>query len=237
MPDNVRKGCKDMWNAYMVEGATWSEHDIPLCPTTAEAPPKNLISFSRAKTLWNKALTQGASDYHIDAFLHFYIDDQKFVGKRKSIWDDPEEALMIAKACDGMITPDFSTYADFPDPIKRNATYMMRAFGFYAGKQGVHVINNVRWGTAESWEYCFDGIPRHSTVSIGTVASNIRKLDNRPLFEGGFDKMIEALDPATIVVYGSANNPHVDRLKRLGVKILSFPSETNSAYKKVAHHE
>ena len=32
-----RSGCKDVWNAYMCEGAHFSRNDIPLCPTTAQA--------------------------------------------------------------------------------------------------------------------------------------------------------------------------------------------------------
>ena len=29
-----RPGCKDIWNAFMVDGATFGKYDIPLCPTT-----------------------------------------------------------------------------------------------------------------------------------------------------------------------------------------------------------
>lgn len=221
----------------MVEGATWSDHDIPYCPTTAKEPPKNLISFKKAKTLCNEAKARGISDYHIDAFVHFYLDDQNFVGKRKSIWSNPEEAISVVRHCDGLITPDFSTYADFPDPIKRDATYKMRAFGFFMASQGFEVINNVRWGTSETWEYCFDGIPEHSIIAIGTIASDIRRIDNRPLFEGGFTEMVKRIKPRTIVFYGSANNHCIKELERNGIEIIAFPSETECAYKKEGRNE
>ena len=234
---NKRIECRDMWNAYMVKGATWSKHDIPYCPTTATSTPRTLISYSKARTLCKKAEQRRMQNFHIDAYVHFYLDDQKFIGERKGIWSHPEEALSVIERCSGMITPDFSTYIDFPDPIKREATYRMRAFGYYVGKQGISVINNVRWGTSDSWEYCFDGISRNSIVAIGTVASGIRKVDNRPLFEEGLTRMIETLDPSILVIYGSSQNERIKQLKGAGVNILAFPSETNEAYKKAAHHE
>lgn len=233
MSSVVRKGCKDVWNAYMVEGATWDYSDIPLCPTTAEKAPARLISYTKARALVNKALKRGRTDFHINAFVHFYLDDYRFVGKSKGFWNCPEEAIRVIKMCDGMITPDFSTYADFPDPIKRDATYKMRAFGFYASTKGVAVINNVRWGTCESWKYCFSGIALSSIVAIGTVASDIRRLDNRPLFEAGLMQMVETLKPKVIIVYGSANNDCFDRLAQSGIEIVSFPSERSESFKRV----
>ncbi len=35
--NNLRSGCKDIWNAFMAEGARFGPHDIPICPTTAQA--------------------------------------------------------------------------------------------------------------------------------------------------------------------------------------------------------
>ena len=80
-----RKGLQDMWNAFMLRGAKFSPNDIPLCPTTATAPPSKLISFDEAKAIHRKELRKGTSNYHVDAYIHFYIDDQKFDGKRSSI--------------------------------------------------------------------------------------------------------------------------------------------------------
>ena len=41
-------------------------------------------------------------------------------------------------------TPDFSTYQDFPEPLKVYNTYRMRAFGYWLTKNGIKVINNIR---------------------------------------------------------------------------------------------
>lgn len=228
--EHVRKGCVDMWNAFMVHDAEFIlGSDIPFCPSTSKDIPMKLVSYVDAKHL-HKTNCKSDSDYHIDAYVHFYIDDQKFDGSKSSIWLYPYKALEVLRHFSGVISPDFSTNADFPDPIKRYNTYRMRAFGFWIVSQGISVINNVRWGTEETWNYCFDGIPYNSIVAIGTVASGIHKLENRPDFEIGLSKMIEVLNPHTIITYGSANYDCFKKLADTGIRIISFPSDTSLAF-------
>ena len=228
----IRNGCVDIWNAFMVKGSDFTlTSDIPTCPCTAKIFPRKLISYVDAKHL-HKEYSKINPDYSIDAFVHFYIDDQKFDGSKSSIWFYPFKAVDILRHFAGVITPDFSTNADFPDPIKRYNTYRMRAFGFWLTTQGIQVINNVRWGTEETWDYCFDGIPYNSIVAIGTVASGIHKLENRPDFECGLFKMVERLKPHTIVIYGSANYECFKTLPKRGIRIISFPSDTSLAFAK-----
>ncbi len=226
-----RNGCTDMWNASMVQDAIFTYlSDIPLCPCTSKIIPVKLISYDDAKAIYKKEKSAGNLSFHVNAHIHFYCDDQKFDGKRSSIWLYPENAWEIIKHFDGIITPDFSTNADFPDPIKRYNTYRMRAFGFWISQKGLSVINNVRWGTIETWSYCFDGIPKGSIVAIGTVASNLKHLSARPDFETGLYKMVEVLEPSIIIIYGSDHYPFFDSLKRRGYKIVAFPSKTSEAF-------
>ena len=227
---SARDGCKDIWNAFMVQGARFSHNDIPFCPTTASAPPTRLISFIDAKSIHRKKLQSGNSDYHVDAFIHFYIDDQKFDGKQSSIWLYPEKALDIIHHFSGIISPDFSTYADFPEPLKLWNLYRMNSFGFWIGTLGCPVISNVRWGTEETWGYCFDGNPQNSMLAIGTVASGLRAKKNRILFEEGFFQMMDILHPHTLVVYGSSKYRCFDVVREQGVHVISYPSRTNEAF-------
>lgn len=225
-----RNGLQDIWNAFMVKGAEFSTNDIPLCPTTATEPPSRLIAYDEAKTIHRRELRKGNLDYHVDACIHFYIDDQKFDGKRNSIWLCPEKALDIIRHFSGIIAPDFSTYADFPEPLKLWNIYRMNAFGYWIGTLGIPVISNTRWGTEETWHYCFDGNPHDSMLAVGTVASGIRLHKNRPLFEDGLRYMVETLHPHTIIIYGSANNVCIDMLQKQGIHIVSFPSKTSEAF-------
>lgn len=179
----IRKNCKDIRNAFMVKGANFTNNDIPLCPTTAKSIPSKIITFSEAKTIHNKMIKMD-KNYLNDSFVCFYEDDQNFDGKRNGIWAYPKKGFDILKHFKGIITPDFSTYQDFPDPLKRWNTYRMRAYGYWYGTLcKKEVINNARWGTEETYDYCFDGIEENSIVAIGTVGGSPYKLINRERFE------------------------------------------------------
>ncbi len=233
-----KSGCKDMWNAFMVKDAVFSSNDIPLCPTyLPNGFPNSLISFSMAKKLYKDAISSGNASFHVSAFIHFCENDQNFDGPRSSIWLYPQQAYKVICHFDGIICPDFSTFADFPDPIKRYNTYRMRAFGYWCYTKGIPVINNVRWGTSETWSYSFDGIETNSVVFIGTVASGLKKLINRPDFEQGLYKMVEKLNPHTIIVYGSSNYLFFDKLIEKGITVISFLSDANQAHRKGSDYE
>ena len=213
----------------MVIGAEFTENDIPYCPTTAQILPQQIISYAEAKTIYNKSLKRGDKNFNLNSFVHFYTDDEKFDGKN-GIWFNPQKALNILSHFKGIITPDFSTYADFPEPIKIWNTYRMRAFGYWYGKLlGYSVINNVRWGSEETYKYCFDGIEENSIVAVGTVASGLRKLENREVFFNGFCKMVNVLKPHTIIVYGSDKYECFEKLKET-VKIVHFRSQKDIAF-------
>ena len=227
----TRNGLKDCWNAFMCLGAKFTNNDIPYCPTILTALPKEIITWEEAKQR-HKKLHSEDKDYFCDAFICFYMDDYKFDGPRTSIWLFPWLALRILKHYRGIITPDFSTYQDFPYPLKLWNTFRMRAFGYWAGTQGLEVINNVRWGTSETYSYCFDGIEKNSLVAIGTVGGSPRKLADRKRFEGGLSEMIMRLSPHTIIVYGSSNYSCFKALAKAGIKILTYKSSTAMYYER-----
>lgn len=229
--NNTRKGCHDIWNAFMCEGAKFSNHDIPFCPTTATSLPEGIILWDEAKRLYRKALARKDTDFFCNSFVCFYMDDYKFDGAR-GIWNNSAYALKVLRHFAGVITPDFSTYQDFPEPLKIYNTYRMRAFGYWLGKNGIVVINNIRWGTPETWAYCWDGAPKCSILSIGTVGGSPRKLIDRKRFEEGLEELVRVLQPHTIIVYGSANYPCFDRLIEHGIKVASYPSQTASAFER-----
>ncbi len=226
----LRRGIVDVWNAFMVEGAEYDVHDIPFCPTTATSLPGQLISWPEAKQLHKKAMRKGDKEYRVQAFIHFYVDDVKFDGVRSSVWLFPWRALEIIRHFDGIITPDFSMCQDFPEPLKLFAVYRMRAFGYWVGSIGVQVINNVRWGTQETWDYCFAGVPKHTVVAVGSVASGLKRLENRQLFDDGLEVMVKALKPAVIIVYGSGNYESFKQLGRRNVKVIQFESDMSKAF-------
>ena len=96
---------------------------------------------------------------------------------------------------------------------------------------GIPFIHNVRWGESDSWGYCFDGIPVGEIVAIGTVASGLKKRENRELFNNGFLRMLEVIMPSAILVYGSSNYTVFQEAKQQDIRIITFPSDTSQGYK------
>ena len=224
----VRPGCKDIWNAFMLKNAVYAKYDIPFCPTTSNDIPKEQVTWEEAKEIHRKNISKDKA-YFYDAYINWYLDDYKFDNSR-GIWHDYKNAIKIIKHFAGVITPDFSTNQDFPHPIKLKATYKMRAYGYWLGTQGIKVINNVRWGTSETFDYCFEGIPTNSIVSIGTVGGGPRKKTDRERFECGLYRMVEVLKPHTILIYGSDRGECFEKLRKKGIKIIPFRSRTAKFY-------
>ena len=208
----IRKGIKDVWwRPYMVSGASFSANDIPFCPTTATEMPALILTYKEAKEC-------------------FYEDDWNF-DSVLGIWFRSSHAYKVLSHFAGIITPDFSLYQDFPLPLKLWNVYRMRAFGYWFGTLCGHaVINNVRWGTPETYWYCFDGIPENSVVAIGTVGGSPRKLEDRERFEEGLRELVKRLHPHTIIVYGSANYKCFKQLEEPGITILAYPSKTSRVF-------
>ena len=232
-----RAGCKDIFNAHMVKNAIFDIYDIPFCPSS-NIIPTSLISYSEAKRIHKYYLKQNLPDYHINAFIHTYIDDQYFDSKNNSIWLNPYDALKIICHYDGIITPDFSTYLDFPLPLKLLNTYKMRSFGLFCFENNIKVINNVRWGYKDSYDYSFSGLPSNSILSIGTVASGLNHNENKKIFNDGFNELIKRKRPHTIIIFGSDNCGAIRNARNNGIKIIQFDSNKAAYFKrKKALHE
>ena len=207
MNDYAKKLFDSMYKAYMVEDAKFcGEFDIPECPCTATEIPTDLVYYADSKIPVN-----------FNGFVHFYMDDYKF----DSIWRYATTALKRLKRFAGIITPDFSTYQDMPVAFKIYNTYRMRAFGYWLGKQGMQVINNVRWGTPESYMYCFDGIPKNSIVAISTVGCIKDKRDEQR-FTDGLYVMVERLNPSHILVYGKKGRSFFDKYIENGTPVTFY---------------
>ena len=228
-----RPGSKDLWNAFMLKGASFDPiSDMPVC-ISSDIVPRSLISFDEAKSIYYREAKKKNTSFFIDSFIMFYIDDHKFDGKRTSIWTFPGKALKIIRHFSGIITPDFSTCADFPDSVNRFNTFRMRTFGVWMNQLNIPVINNVRWGTYDTWDYCFSGIPKGSPVAIGTVACGLRKSVHHPIFIEGFKKMLSVIDPPRIIIYGSSERVHLQEYCKPEVEIIVFPGKTSIALKEV----
>lgn len=207
MNEYAMKKFREIYKPFLVEGARFCwEFDIPECPCTAKDVPPYLIRYTDL---------QEGSVYA--GFVHFYIYDYKF----ESVWNHPHAALKKFKRCGGIITPDFSTYQDMPAALKIYNTYRMRALGYWLGKNGVQVINNVRWGTPETYKYCFLGIPQNTIVSVSTVGCLGDKHDE-DRFTEGLAVMVETLKPSHILMHGKRGRNFFDKYIERGIPVTFY---------------
>ena len=66
---------------------------------------------------------------------------------------------------------------------------------------GCTVYPTILWSDEDSYDFCFDGEPHHSTVCVSSVGTQ-NNSESRRLFIKGYEKMIEVLQPNTILFYG-----------------------------------
>ena len=148
--------------------------------------PKDLIGFNYAKSSKEK-----------NAGIHFYIDDYQF----ERVWNAPEKYIDVLMEYDCILSPDFSLYMDMPMPMKIWNIYRSRQIGAYYQSQGIRVIPTISWAEPETFEFCFQGIPKGSIVSVSTIGV---KQDEEALriWEDGMREMLRVIEPSTILVYG-----------------------------------
>ena len=130
--------------------------------------------------------------------IHFFIDDYQFT----RLWTDPERYLPLVSRFAALMTPDFSTYTDFPTAIQIYNHYRKHWMGAYWQAHGLTVVPTISWSDEDSLNWCFDGEPVGGTVAVSSVGT---QMDNRSrgLFDMGYHAMLEALKPETVVFYGA----------------------------------
>ncbi|MCL2409959.1 MAG: DUF4417 domain-containing protein, partial [Oscillospiraceae bacterium] len=141
------------------------------------------------------------------------------------IWTNPREHVETLKRFSGIISPDFSIYADSPIPTQLHNKYRNHAVAYWLSTQGIPVIPNVRWSNEQSYDFCFRGIEKNSIVAIGSHGQ-LKTTASRELFLKGLPVMVSTLMPHTIVVYGSAPDDVFGDYKASGIEIVVFASET-----------
>ena len=113
------------------------------------------VGFNFAKT---------CEDFDIHG-VHFFVDDYQF----NRVWTDPDRYTLMLKKFRAVLSPDFSTYIDFPMAVQIYNHYRKHWVGAYWQLNGLTVIPTISWGDERSYEWCFDGEPKNSTVALSSV--------------------------------------------------------------------
>lgn len=176
-------------------------------------------SMATTKTTGDKFLRfmdYNLTDDHGDYIAHFYYDDYKFI----EAWRNPDKYIEKLKQFKAVISPDFSLYTDFPRALQILSCYRRQWCGAYWQSQGLDVIPDVVWGDKESFQYCFEGIPKGGTVAVSSIGvKNDKEWNGKEaeMFKAGYDEMMKRLKPKKVLFYG-------DMIDGLDGDIIQIPS-------------
>lgn len=162
------------------------EYDIPeIEPERFE--PCEFISFNYAKTAKDRK-SKG---------VHFFIDDYQF----ERVWRSWKRYGEMLSEFSAVMTPDFSTYTDYPKAMQIYNHYKKHFIGAYLQMLGVKVYPTISWSDKDSFSWCFDGEPVGGAVAVSSVGTQ-RDKQAKTLFLDGYNAMIDRLKPETIIFYG-----------------------------------
>lgn len=129
-------------------------------------------------------------------FVHFFINDYQF----QRVWNNPQQYLEKLKQCAGVIGTDFSCYFDTPKALQIYNVYRNRCLDRYFQVNGINVIPVASWGDASSFDWCFAGLPKYSTVAISS--NGCLNKQAKKLFISGFEELLKRCEPELIICLG-----------------------------------
>lgn len=152
--------------------------------------------------------------------VHFFLDDYQFC----RLWSNIDRYIPMLQRFRYVMSPDFSTYTDFPKVMQIYNHYRKHWCAAYMHEAGIQVIPTISWSTPDSFDWCFDGEPEGGTVAVSSVGCMNSK-EKKALFLAGYEEMVRRLQPETIIFYGSVPEECMGNI----VRIRAFTDKFNEA--------
>lgn len=149
-----------------------------------------LIGFDR---------TNLENNNHLDRMVHFFLYDYKF----ERVWKNPDNDIERLKRYRAVLSPDFSMYQEMNPTIQLYNTFRNRWCGAHFASKGIRVVPTVSWGDENTFDFCFKGIPKGSTVAVSTymVSEHGNHADQKDFFLKGYREMLRQVEPERIICY------------------------------------
>lgn len=128
--------------------------------------------------------------------VHFFLHDYQF----ERVWSYPDRYVEVLSKFAFVLSPDFSQYEDLPKITRMFNIYRKNWCARYWQECGINVIPTVTWGKLSDFDFCFAGIPRHSTIAVSTMGDG--RWGNYKLLKDGWNTMLDILEPELILLYG-----------------------------------
>ena len=170
--------------------------------------PCQLKLDSASMVGFNHALTEKQPG---DKICHFFLDDYQF----ERVWKYPDRYIDVLKRFKAIITPDFSTYTNFPKVVQKFNHYRNLWLARYFQTNGIEVIPNISFSDESSFDWVFHGQPCNSLFCLSTVGC-FKQNEVRELYLKGVEQAVYALNPSSLLVYGKLHKELAETLKTVG---------------------
>lgn len=160
-----------------------------IAPVRGIEPPGTFVDFNWAVG-HSERLGEGSG-------VHFFLDDYRF----ERLWSNPDAYLPMLTKCGAVLSPDFSTYVDWPMAVQVYNHWRKHWLGAYLQSRGCTVVPTISWGDLTSHRWCFDGEPCGGIVAVGSRGCNADP-EVREAFNAGFEAMVERLNPEAVWAFG-----------------------------------
>lgn len=189
----------------------YGQYGFPQIAGVTELPDVNFINSEYAARIRDKEERKKTG-------VFFYEWDWKF----DKVWNYPVRNAKWLADYGCVVSPQFSLYYDMPVATQIWSTYKSRWLGAYWQSLGMTVVPDVQWGNPDTFDWCFDGLPEGSVLSIGQ-RMNRSKQYCTDLFYCGFDEMCKRLNPVLVLAYvpKSLELPDIVPTQRISERVLT----------------
>ena len=182
----------DVMKEFLIYGCELDgKYDIPKLPPI-NIHPTETVDFA-------ESFSRKIKDYK-KLTVNFYITDAQFT----RLWNNPQKYIEHLRCFGSICGLDFSIACGdngMPRAMNIWQHYRSHAVGIYLHNQGIKVIPSVSICSKDEWDWCFDGLPKRSTLSVCTNG-RVRSKAARVEFCEGFYEMCRRLDPLRVVIVG-----------------------------------
>lgn len=167
---------------------------------------------------FNYCTNMGNLEEQEDALVHFFLPDHYI----ERVWDNLDHYEAVLKLYRGIIQPDFSMYTDMPKAMQIWQHYRRMWVAQYYQARGIRVIPAPCWSDEDSFEYCFEGMPKGSCLCISTVGC-VKNPFVWQAFNKGFQETLDRLKPSQLIIYGVLDDDM--RMRMNGIPYVHLESE------------
>ena len=138
---------------------------------------------------------------HLDRMVHFFLYDYRF----ERVWKNPDNDIEKLSRYRAVLSPDFSMYLEMAPVMQLYNVFRNRWCGAYWASKGIRVIPSVNWGNESTFDFCFEGIEKGSTVAVSTymASEHDHRQDQKEWFMAGYNEMLRQIEPERIICYNT----------------------------------